>query len=246
MENTLELITIHDIRNFNSRYKIAKADLAREWMEKTTFKYAYRCLPLNIANQHGWAIYPRHDVIMRCERDDRVNKEDVKIISDIGKIAVSHFGHGTVTFHIPILARTPKGYNLYISGYPNHSVTGIEPLTGIYETDWAPMSFTMNWKFNRLKYNVHFRATDPICFIFPIQRGYLDDFDVKLYDGLHNYPDEEFIKDYREWNKGRAEFDPREKKRGSDWQKHYFQGKYFDGRKCPYDHMTKLELKDVK
>src|SRR3989442_536780 len=26
----------------------------RRWMEETTDRFAYRCLPLSIANQHGW------------------------------------------------------------------------------------------------------------------------------------------------------------------------------------------------
>ena len=28
----------------------------RDWMDDTTSKFAYRCLPLNIANSHGWEI----------------------------------------------------------------------------------------------------------------------------------------------------------------------------------------------
>ncbi|HEY5337327.1 MAG TPA: DUF6065 family protein, partial [Rhizomicrobium sp.] len=28
----------------------------RAWMDNTVQRYAYRCLPLNIANSHGWEI----------------------------------------------------------------------------------------------------------------------------------------------------------------------------------------------
>ena len=35
---------------------IRPAPVERNWMEATDHRYAYRCLPLNIANAHGWEI----------------------------------------------------------------------------------------------------------------------------------------------------------------------------------------------
>ncbi|MGH7092879.1 MAG: DUF6065 family protein, partial [Stellaceae bacterium] len=35
---------------------IRPAPVAREWMDATPSRYAYRCLPLTIANTHGWEI----------------------------------------------------------------------------------------------------------------------------------------------------------------------------------------------
>ena len=36
--------------------KLAPAPVERDWMERTNAGFAYRCLPLNIANAHGWLI----------------------------------------------------------------------------------------------------------------------------------------------------------------------------------------------
>jgi hypothetical protein len=36
------------------RVEIHPAPLERDWMEATNPRYAYRCLPLNIANAYGW------------------------------------------------------------------------------------------------------------------------------------------------------------------------------------------------
>ena len=38
------------------RPTIQPAPATRDWMDKTPQSYAYRCLPLNIANAHGWEI----------------------------------------------------------------------------------------------------------------------------------------------------------------------------------------------
>jgi uncharacterized protein DUF6065 len=35
---------------------IRPAPVEREWMEATSQRFAYRCLPLNIANAYGWEV----------------------------------------------------------------------------------------------------------------------------------------------------------------------------------------------
>jgi Family of unknown function (DUF6065) len=39
------------------RMDIRPAPIEREWMDNTGERFAYRCLPLNIANAHGWEIF---------------------------------------------------------------------------------------------------------------------------------------------------------------------------------------------
>ena len=36
--------------------RIRPAEPTRDWMTNTPKSFAYRCLPLNIANAHGWEI----------------------------------------------------------------------------------------------------------------------------------------------------------------------------------------------
>ena len=36
--------------------KLVPAPIERDWMDRTNASFAYRCLPLNIANAHGWLI----------------------------------------------------------------------------------------------------------------------------------------------------------------------------------------------
>ena len=36
--------------------EIRPAPVERDWMEATNQRYAYRCLPLNIANAYGWEV----------------------------------------------------------------------------------------------------------------------------------------------------------------------------------------------
>jgi len=119
------------------------APVDRAWMDATNERYAYRCLPLNIANAHGWEILCPSG--FACGWTGENNVEAILVGPDKDTIApaISHFGYGVLTFHVPFLFRTEPGYDLMVMGPINRPKDGIAPLTGIVETDWAPFTFTM-------------------------------------------------------------------------------------------------------
>ncbi len=43
--------------NGDAAYPLEVAPLNRKWMDETNQRFAYRCLPLVIANQCGWMIH---------------------------------------------------------------------------------------------------------------------------------------------------------------------------------------------
>lgn len=216
----------------------------RKWMDETKDKYAYRCLPLTIANQHGYEISAAKSIKMIWNGGNSVN--DIYIETGLPNGTVSsHFGHGIVTFHPNLLMRTPKNVNLYVSGVPNMPKRGISPLTGIVETDWNPATFTMNWQITEPYKEIEFEAFEPFCFFYPIQRGYAEQFRaiVRPIEG-----DQEEYNKYHEWSNSRNVFNKGTANTATSdgWQKNYFQGTYLDGSKCPIDHQTKIKLKEPK
>jgi Family of unknown function (DUF6065)/Cupin-like domain len=225
---------------------IRPAEATRDWMSDTPESFAYRCLPLNIANAHGW------EVLNPCAFDARwtggtgTSDVDIQLAPDVSQemAPVSIFGQGVLTFHIAGLFRTPPGWNLWIGGSPNRPKEGIYPLTGIVETDWAPYTFTMNWRFTRRNRWVHFDAHEPICFLFPIQRAYLEEITPTF---VPMEADPEVLGQFTAWSKSRDEFHTRMAREapqaGSDkWQKHYYRGVDVEGQPHIDDHRTKLRL----
>src|SRR5688500_9643630 len=57
---------------------ILPATSQRDWMDKTNDRFAYRCLPLLIANQNGWFIVNTHRI--RCVWNGGPNPPDLKVI----------------------------------------------------------------------------------------------------------------------------------------------------------------------
>lgn len=216
----------------------------RKWMDETRDKYAYRCLPLVIANQHGYEISAAKSVKMIWNGGNRL--EDIYIETGLPKgIVSSHFGYGIVTFNPNLLLRTPENVNLHVSGVPNMPKRGISPLTGIVETDWNPATFTMNWQITEPYKEIVFEAFEPFCFFYPIQRGYVEKF-KSVIRPLES--DKEEYENFHAWSTSRRKFNEEEQsgKISEGWQKHYFQGIYNDDRKSPIDHQTKIKLKEPK
>jgi len=226
---------------------IRPAEATREWMTATPQSFAYRCLPLDIANAHGWELLSPCGFEARWTGGGGTEQVDIRL--DAGSkpdmAPVSLFGQGVLTFHIPGLFRTPSGWNLWVGGSPNRPKEGVYPLTGIVETDWAPYTFTMNWRFLRRNHWVRFEAGEPICFFFPIQRGYLETVTPKF---VPMEADPEVMRQFKEWSRSRDEFHARMTHQpppsgSATWQKNYYRGVDADNRPAVADHSTKLRLR---
>lgn len=233
-------IFLYRIHKRNTVY-IRKGIRERQWMEDSQDKYAYRCLPLTIANQNGFEVCTSERI--KITWNGGSHADDV-VVEGGGGVCVSHFGCGTVTFHPGFLARTPENVNLHISGPPNEPKRGISPLTGIVETDWNPATFTMNWMMTEPNYEVVFESFEPFMFFYPIERSYNEGFQAVVRALEAN---EEELKNYEQWSNSRDSFDKSmlenpETHIDKTWQKHYFQGIYPDGRKCPVNHQTKIKM----
>jgi hypothetical protein len=156
---------------------IEPASGKRDWMDQTADKFAYRCLPLVMANQAGW--------VLRCPLNFSAVWNGKPLGSDttlkfpdgegpnVGQVR-SHFGTGILTFSMPWLFRTSQGYGLWVRGPSNMPKDNVVALDGIVETDWNPATFTMNWKIMRRNVEVFFRKGDPICMLVPFPLDLLE------------------------------------------------------------------------
>ena len=228
---------------------ILPAPVERSWMDRTGNGFAYRCLPLNIANAHGWLILNPTPFVAEWNGDAGLDALQVQRIGSEGHlIASSHFGSGVLTFNIDALFRTDPGYDLMVTGPLNQPKDALQPLTGIVETDWAPFTFTMNWKFTRKRTPVAFEREEPFCMIFPVPRGLIE---VVKPEFRAIESDPELHDAYRGWAESRRAFNQGLRVPGSEaqtekWQKDYFKGSGRFGSGPPEDHRTKLRPRPFK
>jgi hypothetical protein len=226
---------------------IRPAEPTRPWMDRTPEAFAYRCLPLNIANAHGWEILT--PVGFEAYWRGGSSTADVIVRPDVGmpssSAPVSLFGQGTFTIHVQGLFRTPPGWNLLAGGSPNSAKDGVAALSGVIETDWAPYTFTVNWRFTRRNHWVRFEAGEPICFIQPAQRDALERMNPKFVP-LSSNPDA--ARQFAAWSESRNSFQAKVAEKApsaptDQWQKRYYRGLDMDDKPGVPDHRAKLRLK---
>jgi hypothetical protein len=222
----------------------------RSWMDAFPDRHAYRCLPLTIANTHGWELLTPAAFEVTWNGGPRTSDLTVHALEPfpermpLGHFAVSNFGRGVVTFHTGYLFRTPPGWNLLATGVFNEPRPGISPLVGIIETDWLPYTFTQNWQMLGPG-TVRFEKDEVYCTLMPIPKDYLDDWQV----AIHAWGDDPVLSaEEAQFRASRVAFQARMDERDpaaikQAWQRHYFVGRHPDGTEN-VDHVNKLRLRD--
>lgn len=226
--------------------RIRPAEMRRDWMDASPASFAYRCLPLGMANAHGWEVLC--PVGFSAMWNGGSAPEDVSLRVD-GTVEPSGapealFGLGTFTLHVCGILRTEPGWNLWVSGPPNSFKDGVAPLSGLIETDWSPFTFTMNWRLTRPHHWVRFEANEPFAFFFPVERNRIEAvtprcLPIEREPGLKNR--------FEDWSASRDAFqrqvtDNPPVRPSESWQKFYYRG--IDASGCPgaSDHRTKLRI----
>lgn len=218
----------------------------RDWMDASPKRFAYRCLPMVIANQAGWLILNRHKLAVTWNGGVEPNALRLDFLSgDNPRSAVSIFGSGILTFLVGYLFRTPPGYNLYVHGPANSPKDGVTALEGIVESDWTEATFTMNWKMTRPNHPVVFEEDEPIAMITPMPRHQLERFQPEI-RSLSEDPALEAV--HREWAASRQRHNadlqvPNSQAQKDGWQRHYMRGTSIRQEPAP-EHQTALALND--
>lgn len=99
----------------------------RAWMDGAPESFAYRCLPLSIANTHGWEVAT--PCAVEAWWDGGAGVDSVRVVlegeADPASAAVSMFGQGVLTFHVAGLFRTPRAGISGLEGLPIWPRTGL-------------------------------------------------------------------------------------------------------------------------
>lgn len=216
----------------------------RAWMDATPEHFAYRCIPLSIANASGWELHLPFSFQAVWFgggglQDIQLNGADPRMHT----MVTSHFGSGVLTFHTGWMFKTPPGWAVWVRGAPNTAKDGIAPLDGLVETDWLPFPFTVNWRF--LKPGVvRFEAGEPFAFITLVPHALLDGVTPRVRP-LESDPDLKTA--FEGWQAGRADFARRLREREASavaekWQRTYVRGEVAAGEGAMF-HLIKRRLK---
>jgi hypothetical protein len=231
---------------FPETLPLRAAPPSRDWMDRIPERHAYRCLPLAIANAHGWEVLCGCDFEATWDGGPHARNVQLRTLDgspNLSQYVVTHFAFGIITFHLTYLFRTEPGWNVVATGPTNLPKDGIAPLTGVIETDWLPYPFTMNWQMTRPG-RVRFQKGEPICLVYPVAASAVSETEVEI----RNLSDDpELQSQALAWKDRRDEFMQRfnagdQSARKAGWQRDYFLGRRPDGSAPDAQHVNKLRL----
>jgi hypothetical protein len=235
-------------RLWDTSPELVPAHAERDWMDMTSDRFAYRCIPLSIANASGWEISLPFAFEAAWDGADALAAIQFRSADPrVNHFVASHFGHGVITFHTGWLFRTSPGWAVWVRGAPNWVEDGIVALDGLVETDWLPFPFTMNWRFTRPGV-VRFEAGEPFCFITLAPHGLIDAVQPKI---ARLEDDPKLKAAYDAWSDSRADFGKRlaaneEGALAEKWQRTYVQGRGGVEDGAPAYHLSKRRLNAPK
>lgn len=224
---------------------LVTAPRKRQWMDASSGRRAYLCLPMVLANQAGWFMLNSHSFKVRWTGEDGPDALEIFYLTGRRPFpAISSFGNGILTFQVPYVFRTPPGYNLLVRGPANCPKDGASPLEGLVETDWSTATFTMNWQMTRPNHTVLFEEHEPIGMIVPQRRASIEQFRPEI---RPIESDLDLAAKYAEWARSRRNFIGATRTHPVDvdpsglWQGHYARGASVDGTEAS-EHQRSLRL----
>jgi hypothetical protein len=233
-------------RDPSMRLEVRPSPQTREWMDAIQERFAYRCLPLNIANAHSWEIL--NPITFYAIWNGGDSRSDITIFCDDAEgvpNAKSHFGYGLLSFPLEGLIRTEPGFDLWVTGPINRPKPSIQPLSAMIETDWSMHGLTMIWKFTHANELVRFEQGEPFCSFFPIQRGVIERFDPQ-----HCRPEDDEVawRENRSLRENRLKWNERVQIPGTEENQKVWQRSYLRGPEEPVDppRRMKVRLKPFK
>lgn len=229
------------------QYPITTIGPRRDWMDQTTNKFAYKCLPLTIANTQGWVIL--NPCEFRVQWNGGPAQEDVVVTyssktraKKYGTVWASHFGSGILTLCLPYLVRTNvQGIGVRCSGPENQWLNGMHALTGIVESWGEPATFTMNWKLTMRRLDVIVPKGFPLVCLSPFDFRLQAPLKVASYTEIPPLAHEAYTK----WVEGRDKIIHD----STDEELKEYQGRYIrniatDGNRLPTEHWKQLRMQE--
>jgi hypothetical protein len=223
--------------------KIVPSSPKRKWMDETPSKFAYRCLPLSMANQCTYDVLAPSTIKATWYGGVDSNKMIVEYLGDKSfSYASSEFGSGILTFHVDFVITSSFNTSIYVKGPANQFKKNINALEGIVETHWLPFTFTANWKFFEPG-EVIFEKDEPIFSFFPINLDYIESFDAQI----GKIEDNKIFKNkYDQYCNSRSKHIEEGHTDGKDWQKYYMKGISPGCTHVANNHKSNIKLKKFK
>jgi len=170
-------ITFYAI-NYSKALPVVPGKNQRDWFDNTNLNF-YKDLSMTMANQSGWELRAPGDFTIEWNGGEK--STDLVVHSDVkdAHLFYTGMGHGVCSIRAGYVVQTPDDYAILVTGAPNFFKDGAVQLTSVIESNWAHMTFFLNWKMT-FPGKVTFKKGEPLGFVTVIPHRQLDNFEMEI------------------------------------------------------------------
>jgi hypothetical protein len=153
----------------------------RDWMDDTWQAHAYKCFPVSLSNQLGWAVSFPEDISFIWDGISDSDGSHVKILKG-DKYAYTERANATISFNTGLMFTTDENTSLLSMPPANYFIDGAEPFTTLLSTSFFKGDLPVAWRITRPNVEITIKANTPIISIVPIDLSVLQNSEIVLGD----------------------------------------------------------------
>lgn len=158
-------------------------EVKRDWMDNTSDKHAYQCMPLGLVNNYGWGISFPKDISFIWNGNPGPSPENIKIIEG-EEYVYTERGNNLITFKTGLMFKTPENLTLMVYPIPNYFIDGVHPLSVLLNTSFLKGDLHPSWKITKANEVITIKAGTPVIAVMPINLETIQNSKLLIKDGL--------------------------------------------------------------
>ena len=163
----------------------------REWMDETWQAHAYKCFPVSLSNQLGWALSFPEDIVFIWDGISDADGSHVKVLKG-EKYVYTERANATISFNTGLMFTTDKDISLLSMPPANYFIDGAEPFTTLLSTSFFRGDLPVAWRITRPNIEITIKANTPIISIIPINLSLLQNSEM-IESDINKVPHSEFL-----------------------------------------------------
>jgi hypothetical protein len=160
---------------------IEQISVQRTWMDDTSHKHAYQCMPMALANTLGWGISFPEDISFSWDGVSDTSDHHVTIMSGYRYCSTSR-ANATISFNTYLNVKTDENTTMLVMPVPNELNTDVQCLSALISTSFYQSAIPIAWKILTPNKKIIVPAKTPVAVILPISLTELNNSEIHLKD----------------------------------------------------------------
>lgn len=158
---------------------IEQMSVQRNWMDETSHRHAYQCMPVSLANTLGWGISFPEEISFIWDGISDTSNEHVNVITG-HKYCTTSRANGTLSFNTYLNIETDENTTTLVMPVPNELNSDAQCLSALISTSFYQSAIPIAWKILIPNKKIIIPAKTPVAVVLPISLSELNNSEMHV------------------------------------------------------------------